>query len=508
LDNGGGQVSGETEDVRFAGSGSVGLRDLAAGLLWKFWAVVPVLAILGLLLFPLYKAKAVGWIPVVLGGSLALGMKVVPARWITVATRAVYGGTDKTWLTVVCIATAVLRLPLILWPFEPHSDHMMYHTFGRSLAAGLGYSAKSLLFPPGQSAWLAVWIWLFGDNMHILVLAEVLLSIAAVPLFHAAIRDYSKPAARWAAAIAAFMPSLIVWSGTLGHETTVLFLEGVILLMLRKGDRLPGRERYGVWAGLGCVAGLTALIHPTFLAFPVMVGLALWLARLSVAVTLRRVVIIALCLGLTLAPWTIRNYVKFGGLCLVSTNMGRVMLSANHPNSDGIYFNTTYIGADLGTIEKDRLQRRLALQAIAGNPARFVSLMFKRLVYTWGTDTTILSYALGDNPSGSAAILYQALAAIIQIAWAWFVVAWAIGAFRAVRSFRGRSQLQCFCALWIALLWVAHLVLEGMSRHHLNLMPFIAMISFPAYWEWAVSKHGSAEALGLWSAGSGNASQT
>jgi hypothetical protein len=458
--------------------------------LWVWWAVCSWLGFASLFAFPLYKKMPVGLVPVLLGIGLGIGLKYLPARHIRSLTSMVYGGSSRSWVTAVCVLAALLRLPVVFFPSVPHSDHMTYYRLAIRLASGLGYG-ESLEYPPGQSAWLSVWVRLFGSNLRLLAAVQSTLMVLSVPLLYYAVARYSEKGARWGCLVVACLPSLVLWSGTLGYETTSVFAYVALLSLYLLARRTAGWREVVAWATLGCGAALAAYVHPTFLSLPVLLGLVLWLQGASLRHLLARVIIVAAAMGAVLAPWTIRNYHKFGGICLVSANLGSVLLSSNHPASDALYYDagpSIYgtVGAD--PIARDHIRMRLALKAIRDYPGKFLVRVVKRQVFMWGTDTSVLDCVLGDDPPRGGIRVRDALRFVLQVFWAWFVCAWSIATLRGVPWRSSHLDFEILAVSCVALIWVVHLVLEPLSRHHLDLLPLMGSVFLPSYWAWTVEQ--------------------
>lgn len=138
-----------------------------------------------------------------------------------------------------------------------------------------------------------------------------------------------------AAAIAAVYPVFLAADGSLMSETLYGLIVAVALLL---AYALADRPTFVRAAALGGVIGLSALTRGEgILLLALLVVPVLWRARPGWLAGVG--VAVAACL-LVIAPWTIRNYDKFGELVAISTNDGTVMLGAN--------CDRTYGGRDIG----------------------------------------------------------------------------------------------------------------------------------------------------------------
>ena len=148
-----------------------------------------------------------------------------------------------------------------------------------------------------------------------------------------------------AAAVCAVYPLMIVVDGALMSETA--YTPVVVLVLLVAWSALE-KPRLGVFAGLGALIGIAALVRSEallllpLLAWPVAVrGGAGWLPRALVA---------SVACAAALAPWTIRNAVEFGHLIPISINDSTVLRGAN--------CDATYAGQDIGFWRLDCIPSR------------------------------------------------------------------------------------------------------------------------------------------------------
>lgn len=338
------------------------------------------------------------------------------------------------------------------------------------------------MYPPGQSAWLAIAIVLFPGSASAPVVAQSLLSVlSAVIAYKVFARYLSRAAGLWAGSVVALCPSLVISSGGLGHETTVIFLQLALFALVSKAAEHPGWR----WAFLcGVVAGAATLIRPTMIIFPVLLTAGLLVAGYSMRRTIRIAVIAALSMLVIVGPWTARNYVRYGAFCPVSANLGWVMLSSNHPSSDGIFMETAAIGGGMNPVAHDRHQMKLALQAIRDNPVLFLQRVFKRVVFLWGAETSIVDGVLGV----SSKLERHVSRALTQVVWAWLVAAWCIASIRTARSPVLQKPAALLFIQWSLLVAVLHAVMEPAARHHMALVPLIAALALPAYGSWVASR--------------------
>ena len=463
------------------------IRKLIISGISIWWLLAALIAFISLFLFPFFKKLPIGLVPVLVGVFLALGLRYLPGAWKRAITQLLYSNSEGIWLLSVCLLALLLRLADLLLTTEPFSDHLVYFDLARDIASGRGYG-DMVQYPPGQSGWLAFWVLIFGANYKLLSLVQILLNIATIPVLYRALRSTSIQAARWSAVALAFMPSIVLWSGTLGHETTSTFLLALILFCFHKWSHTANTPKWRWAIALGVASGVATLVHPTFILTPLFMAIAALYGKHMRSGRIATGSITALAvMFLVILPWSVRNYLVYDQICLVSANFGKVLLSSNHIDSDGVWMPTKQVAAELKACEKDKARRDLAIRHIVENPANFVFLSVKRLVYMWGTDTSVLSFVLGEPPRGGT-LLKSGLSFLIQVPWALLVTAWLISVLRySTPGIPQASDMHVLISLFIMLVWMVHFLVEPLSRHHLPYIPLISALTMPGYWQWVLA---------------------
>jgi Dolichyl-phosphate-mannose-protein mannosyltransferase len=140
------------------------------------------------------------------------------------------------------------------------------------------------------------------------------------------------------------------------------------------------------WFALGFSLGILVLLHASFLLVFVAYGLwlAFWKRRFS------QMILLFLGLVLTLAPWTIRNYLALGRLIPIRDNFGLELWLGNRP---GMHDTVDYSGdfpdhdpstyARLGEIRYMSAKFNEAKRFIASDPKSFVDRCARRLIEFW-----------------------------------------------------------------------------------------------------------------------------
>lgn len=277
---------------------------------------------------------------------------------------------SRRLLLALCAAGALGLAVRVGWilvvdPEVPEvGDARAYHLLAQHLADGEGYVRPFDLllhdarrptaeYPPLHPAVVAVaalagvesvtgerlWLALFGA-------ASVVVTGALAWLLT---NRGSRVAALVAAGVAAVHPLWFQADATLMPETLAALLGGLVAaLAVEAADRPRGRT----WAALGAACGLAALARSeALLLLPAVALPAAWVGvrRAGPAAEPRgrgpapwqAAAAVAVAAAAVLAPWTVRNALRFTELVPISTNLGSVL--------DGANCDETYRGPLLGS---------------------------------------------------------------------------------------------------------------------------------------------------------------
>jgi 4-amino-4-deoxy-L-arabinose transferase-like glycosyltransferase len=148
------------------------------------------------------------------------------------------------------------------------------------------------------------------------------------------------------------------------------------------------RESSGAALGAGLALGLAALTRSTWL--PALAIAALWLAwhRQAGRPARRQALLLLLAGAAVLAPWAGYNHAVHGEWFVTSTNGGLNFWIGNNPLATGEYFYPKDIDLDIMTtaaalpeVERDRFFYRQGLEFVRAEPAAFLGLCVRRLLY-------------------------------------------------------------------------------------------------------------------------------
>jgi len=429
---------------------------------------------LAFLTFPIFKDMPLGFVPA--AGGLALGgfFCLAPVRqWCNFRLDA-FNATS--FLISLCVLAFLLRCACIfVFPVEPQNDPSFYHRYALNMLKGNGYGepGRIAFFPPGMSFVLAGWYWLTEPTPISGKFLNALVGTGTVVLIYAiGRRTINDRAAKWAALLAAIMPTLVFYSATLGYELILgfVFLTTVYLALLVRDTESSG---LGLAAFLGLVLGFGSLIKPICLPLPVL--LVVWWLLLGMG---RRAfvygAVIVAVMACVVGIWTLRNYHALGELVLVSTNGGVVLYSANNPYTEGTNSHVKPFPGEHDEVSRDRMRRKAAQDWIRAHPIDFLRLAVRKALYTWGTSTQIMSVISDDRM-----VLWQeqACMGIINVFWGALLVQ-CLAATRWTRIWRERRLYVAFALL--GYVFIIHIISEAMSRHHIPVVGVLILIASAA----------------------------
>jgi hypothetical protein len=315
--------------------------------------------------------------------------------------------TRLTTLAVAVALVARLAFAFGYWVGKPlNNDELEYLHLGRSVAAGQGFTyapvsgervgaagyGRAPLYP------LFISIMARATSPATLVpavkAAQCVLGALAVWLIamiaKRAAGSRAQVAAGW---IAALYPPLVWLPSFLFSESlyVVLALANVLWLdaaMAKWENPAPAKVRGVLIAGV--LAGVSALTRPAHVFF---VGVtALWL--LVRRRPLQAAAFVAAAL-LTIAPWTLRNYVTYGRPVLIASEGGITFWTGNHRLSPGegdmaanpeIKIESQRIRDAHPGLTAEQLEPiyyREALRTITAHPVWWLGLEIRKFFYLW-----------------------------------------------------------------------------------------------------------------------------
>ena len=320
-----------------------------------------------------------------------------------------------------------------------------------------------LFYPPLQPYLIGVAATLGG--LGAVKVAQALLGALLVPAVALVGRRAFGPGVGLAAAAAtAVYPTLVWYSAHFWSEP--LF---VVLLWWGLERALAADEgRGGAAVASGVLLGLAALTRELPLYFvPILVA---WMLSRRDRASLVRALALVAATTAVVAPWTLRNWVRFGAFVPVSTMGGRALWEGNTLGDRGeLYAEHDRISRDEGQVAAYRHAVREGLRSIRERQPR------------WILDKTV------DELDGLFTPINMALVHIQKGGYgppslraAWVVAAVTVSPYLAamtlfivglarIRWTRARALLVLFFAFYVLL----HIVVHGHHRFRLPLLPVV-----------------------------------
>jgi 4-amino-4-deoxy-L-arabinose transferase-like glycosyltransferase len=393
------------------------------------------------------------------------------------------------------VAALVLRVAYVLavhrLSAQPSSDSIAYDQLGWNLARGMGFqlNGEVALYPTAKAP-LLPWLvsMLYRATGHVYFAALLLQCVigAFIPVLVRALGRtmFGFRAGRVAGWLAVVHPLLVFFSGYLLTES--LFCVVVLAALLASVEWLKA-PRPGRALGAGVLWGLACLTRPTAMPLPLVVVLWAW-APLGLTVLPRdrliQVGLLVLGVGLTLAPWTIRNAIVLHDFVPVTTGGGRTLLDANNARvwddprlrgnaistADEEPWATEFRGRS--EVEVDRIASREAIAFGLRRWRDWPAVGLAKLARFWRfsalTESTGRWYQPGSLPD-------RLLGALDPLRlWSWAVMPFAIwGVVRTLRWSRRHFQL---LPLWvIATFSAGAVVFWGALRLRVPAEPFVVL---------------------------------
>lgn len=287
---------------------------------------------------------------------------------------------------VIALAVVVRVAWAVVVPVEPMSDSAAYDTLAKHLAAGNGYSLQkftpesaaglapedvtpSAYWAVGAPAVYAACFKVFGHTYWPVVAVNLLVNVLTIALV-------MKLAALWfcpkRAAVAGLC--LAVWPGQFMFVTVLaselLFAFGMVAVLF-----VWTRESWAVWwrvPVVGVLLGLTCLVRPTALLFPILLVIIAVAQKRGFAKPALQAVVAAVVMVAVVLPWSMRNQRELGSFVLVSANSGANLWMGNHPGTDGGYAPLPEEAMTMSEIERDAYLKQEAKDYIKAEPVAFV----------------------------------------------------------------------------------------------------------------------------------------
>ena len=359
--------------------------------------------------------------------------------------NAVNDTVVRSGLPVVLVLALLLRLGTVVvfyWDYAPAGDAKHYHQTAIHILEGKGPMVRENLMMhrlPVTGYFFASMYAVFGVSPLAVQLAHVVLGTLTVGLVYDLVRRaFGTPEAAWGGLLAAVYPMFLMYTGTLLSEVLSVFFCGLGLwLAWWMRGRAPG------WfVLLGAVLGLGILTRAHLLPVAGLIGVWILLNRQvhpSFGRRLAYAAATAVTVVLVMTPWIVRNYTISGAFVPLTSQGGYALWQANNPEADGSGFAQgqgyrieSPEMTRLSEVEQSAAYAKMAKEAIAEDPGRYLWLAVKRLRWFWhlgyhGQGLRELFFLLSYLPVLGLALVGGRLAWRRRRAFLWLLLSTPVG---------------------------------------------------------------------------------
>ena len=308
------------------------------------------------------------------------------------------------------------------------------------------------------------------------VALEMLLYVSVIYLLYASLRQQGRVFALAAAALWALsLPVVqVVGDGTGDLEAAFWLAAGLLAFQKARGS-----HRTWHWVCAGLFLGLAALSRSVLLAVAggLVVGMLFERGLGNFRSRIRHASTLVVVLGLTFAPWVLRNQIVFGAPIFGTTLTGYNLYRQNyivgnadfHPHYVGAKeaeraVRTLVVGSDLhGNESEQQMQSyymQQGLQLISAHPIEYLRLVFFRISALWFNSTVKAAYGERLDAQDAAMVLEQTFLLIASIVGAWL----------------HRSRLWPF-SLGVILSSTAYILVTAQVRYLVEILPLVVVIA-------------------------------
>lgn len=305
---------------------------------------------------------------------------------------------EKSLIASVFLAAFLVRLAYII-AFKEHiltfqarvfGDTQQYILMAENLLLGKGLMISPALLayrPPLYPIFLAGIYYLFGNGYWPVRVVQIILgSLSSIMIYILGRSIFNAKVGILASFISVLYPFFIYYTGFELTETLFIFLLILVILYLVKAAENPHPKNF-VLAGI--LLGLASLCKPTMLAFVLLAIGGLLFIHQQKGRILPGLVGLLLLFAITVAPWTIRNYLVLHKFIPGTTMGGLVLYAGNNPlnKSGGGIEGVDYILPKevnaLDESERDEFLYHKAIEYIKAYPGNFLKLAVIKFSRVW-----------------------------------------------------------------------------------------------------------------------------
>lgn len=396
----------------------------------------------------------------------------------------------KRPLLLLTLAGLAARVAFLL--AEPATslagDEHTWTTWGAQVLAGSDVAFSPLRFrlifyPPLYPYFIGAVYALLGSLTAVKAVQAVGAALLVPALGLLGERFFGRATGLAAATIAAFYPDLVWFSVHFWSESLFLVLLWWAFERLAAAD---ARGSAGAAAVAGLLWGLATLTRETTIYFTPVA--AAWLAIPTARIgALRRGSAFVLAAFLTVAPWTVRNWIVYRAVVPVSTAGALNLWQGNARLSRQEVYDG--YAAVHGRIEKYRFAQSMGLRAILDRqPAWIFEKLASEMPLFWEADSLALIH-IRRGAYGDVGLATGAAAAVIVLAPYLLVAGLFVVGVAAAPLTRGAVLLSGFLCYYTLI----HVATHGFARYRLPAMPVLFLF---AAWAWTAWRSGELPRLG------------
>ena len=387
-------------------------------------------------------------------------------------------GPDSRNKTVLLLFAAALLLRLCVVflepPTRPLGDEPAWLAVADSIeAAGFDPRRADVVFYPPLYPYLIAATHHATGSLTAMKVLQALIGALLVPVVASLGRlSFGPGASVIAAALVAVSPVSAWYAAHFWSEPLFVLLLWLGLERVLAGD---ATDRLAPTALGGLALGLAALTREPALYFLPL--LAAWVAAGRKQRSLLQAGVLLAAAALTVAPWTARNYARYGALIPVSTMGGRALWEGNTDRTRGeVYAEYDEVGAEQGPVAQHRFAMREGLSVIwRRQPAWLFEKVAQEVPHLLSPDNMVLVQVRRRGYGPVTPLAIWLVAAVTILPYLVVMALFVLGLARLSWS-RPKLLLVGFLLFYTFL----HVVVHGHHRFRLPMLPAIDLIAASA----------------------------
>ena len=360
-------------------------------------------------------------------------------------------------------------------------DSYYYDLWAQRVAEGKGYGKMPYYMAPLYPYILAGIYKLFGHNIPLVYVLQLLLGVVnTVLVFAISRRLFGLSPAVIASLFLTFYGPLIYLEPKIMTETLFITLGLVsmyLLLQVLESPNLTGAFCLGLTLGLSAICRPVALI--TALLFLLTSICKHWKTREGIRIS----AVALLGIVVTIAPVSLRNYVVGDDLVLISSNGGIVFAQGNNPSANGVSGPLPGFSGSIGTQREEEMEIaqktlghtprasessafwvRQSLRFASEKPGKFAILLLRKIIWSLHAREARCSYNF---------YLEQELVPILRFLVLPFPLIFGFAFFGLVRG-RGKGFA---VAVYAFSIFVGLVLFSVSSRYRVPMVPALAIFA-------------------------------